>query len=759
MMVDKIDLLDNDYNLVSRKASPRQIKTRSKSFSSISGIFTKFRISRLEKKLEKSRKSFVNQEIHKNLGDSSVVRKTEKNIEKKAKAIAKIEEKIMILSKENVPTNYVENRAIKLRKNMMNNLSHNSFMAYSLGIKSEADETKAIDKIFNEDSPLSINERVRESELEDVEEQENDQVETPESIMSHESEEIGRSVSSILDGDTSKEFEVADDKEDDAVEKEEVSSDESDKEEVSSDESDKEVSEPVVESEQISDISTFMKDIDLNVDTYQDSTNSNSVIDESEARDHIEVVPTDIDRDAIKSSIDDQFENIAKSGDVSEEETITNAGRPNIDDNFNSVDNGAKFVSPETVKSVVGTGSKIDIDTDEPKSISPEEVRAVLDGKFDEVENAEEEDKVDTPLDVKSIEETISDALNKLDEEEQNKDLDDEMSFEDIHEEVEDAINERNKISSNESHVARINEFDADGNKKQKFDYVPMTDEEIKQAQENIEYEKYENPAFKEEKHLPNEIKFNYPKIRFEDIFIPANKDEDYKIESEDVVEEEKQEIVPVNDNIRGEIVVVPDRKVQLPMVVEDNKEDEQVVTSEDVQDVEEEPIEDYTFDTSKDDKKSVSNNEDDLSFDFSNASATEIDGIIDKLGTKSQFDALKVRVEQLRKQQIEQRKREEEARKAAEVAARKAEEQKKRYNESVEKNNQYLELLKSYAEALEEDNERTKQRTQAFEETKEMENRFAEDQRVKAEQALAMVDEINSIIGPVAENVSVVKR
>ena len=752
MMVDKIDLLDNDYNLVSRKASPRQIKTRSKSFSSISGIFTKFRISRLEKKLEKSRKSFVNQEIHKNLGDSSVVRKTEKNIEKKAKAIAKIEEKIMILSKENVPTNYVENRAIKLRKNMMSNLSHNSSMAYSLGIKTEADEAKAIDKIFNEDSPLSINERVRESELEDVEdveEQENDQVETPESIMSHESEEIGRSVSSILAGDTSKEFKVADDKETDAVEKEEVSSDESDKE----------VNEPVSESEQIPDISTFMKDIDLNINTYQDSTNTNSVIDENESREHIEVVPTDIDRDAIKSSIDDQFENIAKSGDVSEEETITNAGRPNAENRFNSIDNGVKFVSPETVKGVVGTGSKIDIDTDEPKSISPEEVRAVLDGKFDEVENTEEEDKVDTHLDVKSIEETISDALNKLDEEEHNKDLDDEMSFEDVHEEVEDAINERNKISSNESHVARINEFDADGNKKQKFDYVPMTDEEIKQAQENIEYEKYENPAFKEEKHLPKDLKFNYPKIRFEDIFVPANKDVDYKIESEDVVEEEKQEIVPVNDNIRGEIVVVPDRKVQLPMVVEDNKEDEQVVTSEDVQDVEEEPIEDYTFDTSKDDEKSVSNEEEDLSFDFSNASANEIDCIIDKLGTKSQFDALKARVEQLRKQQIEQRKREEEARKAAEDAARKAEEQKKRYNESMEKNNQYLELLKSYAEALEEDNERTKQRTQAFEETKEMENRFAEDQRVKAEQALAMVDEINSIIGPVAENVSVVKR
>ena len=517
MMVDKIDLLDNDYNLVSRKASSRQIKTRSKSFSSISGIFTKFRISRLEKKLEKSRKSFVNQEIHKNLGDSSIVRKTEKNIEKKAKEIAKIEEKIMILSKENVPTNYVEIRAIKLRKNMMSNLSHNSSMAYSLGIKTEADEAKAIDKIFNEDSPLSINERVRESELEDVEdveEQENDQVETPESIMSHESEEIGRSVSSILAGDTSKEFKVADDKEADAVEKEEVSSDESDKE----------VSEPVSESEQIPDISTFMKDIDLNVNTYQDSTNANSVIDENESREHIEVVPTDIDRDAIKSSIDDQFENIAKSGDISEEETITNAGRPNSENRFNSIDNGVKFVSPETVKGVVGTGSKIDIDTDEPKSISPEEVRAVLDGKFDEVENTEEEDKVDTHLDVKSIEETISDALNKLDEEEHNKDLDDEMSFEDVHEEVEDAINERNKISSNESHVARINEFDADGNKKQKFDYVPMTDEEIKQAQENIEYEKYENPAFKEEKHLPKDLKFNYPKIRFEDIFVPANK-------------------------------------------------------------------------------------------------------------------------------------------------------------------------------------------------------------------------------------------
>lgn len=752
MMVDKIDLLDNDYNLVSRKASPRQIKTRSKSFSSISGIFTKFRISRLEKKLEKSRKSFVNQKIHKNLGDSSVVRKTEKDIEKKAKAIAKIEEKIMILSKEDVPTNYVENRAIKLRKNMMSNLTHNSSMAYSLGIKTKVDEAKAIDKIFNENTALPINERVNESELEDVddvEEQEDVQVETPESIMSRESEEIGRSVSNILDEDASKESEVADEKDVDAVLQDEVSSDESDKA----------ISEPVVESEQIPDISAFMKDIDLNVDTYQDSTNVNSVTDENESRDHIDVVPKDIDRDAIKSSIDDQFENIAKSSDISEEETITNAGRPNVEDGFYSVDNGAKFVSPETVKSVVGTGSKIDIDTDEPKSISPEEVRAVLDGKFDEVENAEEEDKSDTHLDVKSIEETISDALSKLEEEEQNKDLDDEMSFEDVHEDVEDAINERNKISSNESHAARINEFDADGNKKQKFNYVPMTDEEIKAAQENIEYEKYENPAFKEEKHLPSEIKLNYPKIRFEDIFVPVNKEEDYKIESEDVVEEEKQEIVPVNDNIRGEIVVVPDRKVQLPMVVEENKEDEQVVTSEDVQDVEEEPIEDYTFDTSKDDKKSVSSDDEDLSFDFSNTSANEIDGIIDKLGTKSQFDALKARVEQLRKQQIEQRRREEEARKAAEEAARVAEEEKKRYNESIEKNNQSLELFKSFIEALEEDNERTKQRTQAFEETKEMENRFAEDQRVKAEQALAMVDEINSIIGPVAENVNVVKR
>lgn len=752
MMVDKIDLLDNDYNLVSRKASPRQIKTRSKSFSSISGIFTKFRISRLEKKLKKSRKSFVNQKIHKNLGDSSVVRKTEKDIEKKAKAIAKIEEKIMILSKEDVPTNYVENRAIKLRKNMMSNLTHNSSMAYSLGIKTKVDEAKAIDKIFNENTALPINERVNESELEDVddvEEQEDVQVETPESIMSRESEEIGRSVSNILDEDASKESEVADEKDVDAVLQDEVSSDESDKA----------ISEPVVESEQIPDISAFMKDIDLNVDTYQDSTNVNSVTDENESRDHIDVVPKDIDRDAIKSSIDDQFENIAKSSDISEEETITNAGRPNVEDGFYSVDNGAKFVSPETVKSVVGTGSKIDIDTDEPKSISPEEVRAVLDGKFDEVENAEEEDKSDTHLDVKSIEETISDALSKLEEEEQNKDLDDEMSFEDVHEDVEDAINERNKISSNESHAARINEFDADGNKKQKFNYVPMTDEEIKAAQENIEYEKYENPAFKEEKHLPSEIKLNYPKIRFEDIFVPVNKEEDYKIESEDVVEEEKQEIVPVNDNIRGEIVVVPDRKVQLPMVVEENKEDEQVVTSEDVQDVEEEPIEDYTFDTSKDDKKSVSSDDEDLSFDFSNTSANEIDGIIDKLGTKSQFDALKARVEQLRKQQIEQRRREEEARKAAEEAARVAEEEKKRYNESIEKNNQSLELFKSFIEALEEDNERTKQRTQAFEETKEMENRFAEDQRVKAEQALAMVDEINSIIGPVAENVNVVKR
>lgn len=738
MMVDKIDLLDNDYNLVSREASSRQIKTRKKSFSSIKIFFIRglSKLGRAERKLDRSMEKLVNQKFKANLDTQTM----EKKIEKKTRKIAELEKKIMILSRESVPKNYVEDRAIKLRKNMMENLRFNSSNTYSLGIKDEVDEEEAIDKIFYDEQDLTTNNSPKSSDLEDVDdvdEEVQEDIETPESIMNRESEKIGQSVSNILDEESAKKSESTD--------------------EVSENQEEKINATVVDDSTPIADISEFMKGLDLSAQSYSDSENdkvSENDTDKTLDREQIEVVPTNIDRDAIRSSIDDQFENVARNGSEPEEETIISAGRPNMSDGFTNSDDGTMFVSPETVKSVVGPGSKIDIDVEEPKNISPEEVRAVIDGKMDNIEATESGDEIDTPLDVKSIEETISEALDRLDIQNQENDTDDEMSFENIHEDVEDAINERNRVSSNESHTAKINEFDSDGNKKKRFNYVPMTDEEIKASQDNIEYEKYENQT-----HLPNEIKFNYPKIKFEDIFKPVSKNEnDYKIESEEI-DVSEQDNKPVNDNIRGDIVVVPDRVVKSSMVNDENKENEEVIVDEPIQESEEEPIEDYTFDVHEDEKEAVSSDEEDLSFDFSNTSAREINNIIDKLGTKSEFDALKARVEQLRQQQIEQRRKEEKARQEAEEAARKAEEEKKRYNESIEKNNQSLELFKSFIEALEEDNERTKQRTQAFEETKEMENRFAEDQRVKTEQALAMVNEINSIIGPVAENVSVVKR
>lgn len=55
----------------------------------------------------------------------------------KARHIAKLEENIMVLSKQSVPDNYVARRAIKLRERMAANLFYNSQGFYTLGIDSK----------------------------------------------------------------------------------------------------------------------------------------------------------------------------------------------------------------------------------------------------------------------------------------------------------------------------------------------------------------------------------------------------------------------------------------------------------------------------------------------------------------------------------------------------------------------------------------------------------------------------------------------
>ena len=103
MMREGIDFLDADYENVSLGKKPRQIRTKSTSFSQIKKHFNDFRIRLLSKKLEREKDKAVTE------GYSEVFGKQdEERMMKRATTIARLEEKIKILDGRTVPIDYVD---------------------------------------------------------------------------------------------------------------------------------------------------------------------------------------------------------------------------------------------------------------------------------------------------------------------------------------------------------------------------------------------------------------------------------------------------------------------------------------------------------------------------------------------------------------------------------------------------------------------------------------------------------------------------
>ena len=122
-MKENINIVDRDYGSSQEEVS-RPIKTRGKSFNS---ILSNFKKELLEARLNQMQDSAVSEKY-----DSDMSYKSVQSIaSKRATAIAKLEEKILVLSRDDVPQNYVESRAIKLRDAMMDNLTKNASSAYN----------------------------------------------------------------------------------------------------------------------------------------------------------------------------------------------------------------------------------------------------------------------------------------------------------------------------------------------------------------------------------------------------------------------------------------------------------------------------------------------------------------------------------------------------------------------------------------------------------------------------------------------------
>ncbi len=134
MMKDIINFLDKDYNLVKKDShlSSNQLRTRPSSFASILGAWRNWRISLAEKRLENKKDKLLKEEF-KAAADGHLTEAANNALIQKTQAIAKLEEKIRILSRENVPRNFVATHAIKLRKKMYENMAFNGNNAYVVG--------------------------------------------------------------------------------------------------------------------------------------------------------------------------------------------------------------------------------------------------------------------------------------------------------------------------------------------------------------------------------------------------------------------------------------------------------------------------------------------------------------------------------------------------------------------------------------------------------------------------------------------------
>lgn len=159
MIREGIDFLDADYKVVPLEKKPRQIRTKSTSFSQIKKYFTDFRIRLLTKKLEKEKYKAVTEAYPERFSE-----KDDERMMKRATTIARLEQKIKILDGEKVPVDYIDKRAIKIKKAMMKNISYTSGNIYTVGI----DNKEAVFEATKQPEVVPMDPEIQESIAADV---------------------------------------------------------------------------------------------------------------------------------------------------------------------------------------------------------------------------------------------------------------------------------------------------------------------------------------------------------------------------------------------------------------------------------------------------------------------------------------------------------------------------------------------------------------------------------------------------------------
>ena len=121
-MTDIYDLID--VSNVDKLKEVADFGNRSIKLRALSRKNIERRLKRLLVKYEKEKDKIVNSEYR------GSQKKINEKLEKSAKVITRLENKIMLLSRDKVPSNFLDTRPIKLRDNMFKNLQSNGYAYY-----------------------------------------------------------------------------------------------------------------------------------------------------------------------------------------------------------------------------------------------------------------------------------------------------------------------------------------------------------------------------------------------------------------------------------------------------------------------------------------------------------------------------------------------------------------------------------------------------------------------------------------------------
>ena len=569
MIREGIDFLDADYKVVPLEKKPRQIRTKSTSFSQIKKYFTDFRIRLLTKKLEREKDKAVTEAYPERFSE-----KDDERMMKRATTIARLEQKIKILDGEKVPVDYIDKRAIKIKKAMMKNISYTSGNIYTVGI----DNKEAVFEATKQPEVVPMDPEVQESIAADVKK-----------IMEEEKKEA------------------------EAVQEE--------------------------------------------VAAY---------------------TPSPVTKAEIRAEIDEEFAKLAGKA--------------------------KKAVVQETVA--------------EPH-INLDEIKASIDEAFQAVK--EQKEVPQATIGTEAVKDVVEESFESVN-------VDSKISREDIKAEVDEAMGR--VVSKNGATSAKVDRFNEDGSRREKYNYTPMTDEEIRAAQENIEYDKYEE-IYREEHakaKAEREAKEAQPVVEEEPYVYTPMTDEEIKAAQANIEYDKYEEIYRAENEVRFKTAEFKD----IFQPADPSKFNIEDAVAEEV--VREVPI----VVPEVDGERFVSK---------PHVVAEPTPTVVSKPTSIEEFGALKAKVEQLKKKLAETESKKNTAVQFAERTSSRAEEIKRITIDSEKAYQDRIASLQLLAQTLEENCKLNETAAHAATKDAECNERFISSQMAKKEQFDDAINQVDSFL------------